>query len=212
MDKICNLCGCGLNNGDEFFTHKTDDGKEYYLCKECEENGVEIHEKKKFYICGVCGFPHCEEQYAGICNFCENNSDFEELYLTSVEEELLDNNPRKLYEQKFGEEKAKKIAEWTQCPEHGENDLRLKRDRHIDTVFFAGIVISYILLELSIRLFVSDWVKFFALLVPTILVLISSPVFKFFDKKEKSKNVSIWILPVIIAILVDIYTLIAKFF
>lgn len=210
MNKVCNLCGRNLSDNDTFFSHKTEDEKEYYLCQNCEENGVEILDKKKFYICGTCGFPHSEEQYSGVCEFCENKLDFKELYLTSVEEELLDKNPNKLYEQKLGKEKAKQIADWIESPKRKETGVRHKRDRQIDTVFFVGIVISYILLELNIRSFVTDWVKFSILLIPIILILISAPVFKFLDRKKNNKRISIWTLPIIIAILVDIYVILSQ--
>lgn len=211
MDKVCNLCGRVLNDEDKVFLHKTDDGTEYCLCGECEEKGVEVCEKKKFYICKVCGFPHNESEYNGTCTFC-GNGEFKEIYLTGIEEEMLDKNPDKLYEQKLGKEDAKKIADWIESPKRKEAGLRHRRDRNIDTYFFFGIIISYLLLELNIRMFIPNWTKFFALLVPTVLILILPPVFKVWDRKQKDKQVSILVLPLITIGLMAIYWIIGMFF
>lgn len=209
--KNCNVCGKEFEEN-ELNLQKADDGTEYYICGQCENEGVEIKETVEYHICKQCGYPHQKDEFTDICKFCEQTKDFEKVELTAVEEELLDEDPKKLYKEKLGEASAKRIAEWIESPQRKEVGIRHKRDRLIDTASVVGIILGYILLELAIRNYSTDKNTFLALIIPTILVIITSPVFKKIDRKPRKKPLPIWSVYVIMALLTNIYVLIAKFF
>lgn len=209
--KICNVCGTEFNDT-ELNVQIAEDGTEYYICNQCETEGVKISETKEYYICKQCGYPHLKDEFNGICKFCEQSENVEKVELTAVEEELLDSNPQKLYKEKLGDASAKKIAEWIESPARKEIGIRHKRDRIIDTASVVGIILGYILLELAIRNYASNKNSFLALIIPTILVIIASPVFKMIDRKPRKKPLPLWGIYVIFALLTDIYVIIAKFF
>lgn len=206
--KNCNVCGKEFEEN-ELTIQKTEDGTEYYICSHCKNEGVEIKETSEYYICRKCGYPHQQDEFTGVCKFCEQKKDFEKIELTEVEEELLDTNPQKLYKEKLGEESAKKIAEWIESPARKEVGIRHKRDRIIDTASAVGIILAYILLEVGIRNYSENKNTFLALLIPIIAVLVASPVFK---KADRKKQLPLWSIYVILAGLVDIYIVIAKLF
>ena len=207
--KICNVCGKEFEENYLIAQH-TEDGTEYYICKDCNE-GVEVNETTEYHICKQCGYPHTKDEFNGICKFCEQTSEFEKMEITEVEEELLDSDPQKFYKEKLGEDAAKKIADWIESPERREIGIRHKRDRLIDTASVVGIIVGYILLELSIRNYSYNKNSFLALIIPTILVITASPIFKKIDKMPRKKSLPIWLIYVIMAILVDIYIIIANF-
>lgn len=208
--KICNVCGKEFEEN-YLVLQQAEDGTEYYICKACNE-GVEVSETVEYHICKQCGYPHQKDEFNGICKFCEKTDDFEKLELTEVEEELLDSDPQKFYKEKLGEDAARKITDWIESPERKEIGIRHKRDRLIDTASVIGIILGYILLELSIRNYSYNKNSFLALIIPTILVIIASPIFKKIDRMPRKKALPIWIIYVIMAVLVDIYVIIAKFF
>lgn len=204
----CNVCGKELEENN-LHVQKTDDGTEYYICSHCKNEGVEINEASDYYICKQCGYPHQNDEFTGVCKFCEQRKDFKKIKLTEVEEELLDTNPQKLYKEKLGEESAKKIAKWIESPERKEVGIRHRRDRIIDTASAVGIILAYILLEVGIRNYSENKITFLALMIPTISVLAASPLFK---KADRKKQLPLWSIYVILALLVDVYIIIAKIF
>lgn len=212
MKKICNSCGKEFDENVLMHTHTSENGTEYFICDDCETNGVEITVKNPYYICKNCGFPHDEEDFNGLCKFCGHKDCFEKIELTEPEERLLDENPNKLYTEKLGEDVANKIIAWKESPERDAVGERHKRDRKIDGFFVLGIILSYILLDFDIRAFVDNKFMFVALLVPTVLVLISAPIFKEIDKKPRKKPLPIWLILVAMAVFVDVYWIILKFF
>ena len=169
-------------------------------------------ETTEYYICKQCGYPHPKDEFNGICKFCEQSGDFKKTELTEVEEELLYNNPLKLYKEKLGEGDAKKIAEWIESPKRKEAGIRHKRDRMIDTAAVVGILLGYILLELDIRKYMANKMMFITLLIPTVLILLAAPLFKKIDKKPRKVSLPIWSIYVAMAILTDIYVVITKLF
>lgn len=211
MKKICNSCGKEFDENALMHTHTAENGTEYLICDKCETNGVEITAKKPYYICKNCGFPHDEEDFNGICKFCSHKDCFEKIELTEPEEKLLDEAPDKLYKEKLGEDASKKIAEWIESPERDAVGERHRRDRKIDGFFVLGIILSYILLDFDIRGFVNDKFMFIALLIPTVLVLITAPVFKEIDKKPRKNPLPIWLILVFMAVFVDLYWIVLKF-
>lgn len=207
----CNVCGKEFNNK-EMNLHRAEDGTEYYLCNHCENEGITISEATEYVICKECGYPHKKDEFKGICKFCEQAEEFENISLTSVEEELLDANPAKLYAEKIGEEAAEKIVKWKESDEKEKVAVRHKRDRQIDTAFVVGIILGYILLELDIRKYIADKYMFLLLLIPTILIIITAPLFKKADRKPRKKPLPIWSIYVIMALLTDAYLIITKIF
>lgn len=208
--KICNVCGKEFEEN-ELIRNTTDDGTEYFICEKCND-GIEVSDTTEYYICKKCGYPQTKDEFKGVCEFCEQTENFEKLELTEVEEELLDSDPQQFYKEKLGEDSAKKIAEWIESPERKDVGIRHKRDRLIDTASVIGIIVGYILLELSIRKFSNGKNSFLALTIPTILVIITGPLFKKIDRMPRKKHLPIWSIYVIMAILVDIYIIIAKYF
>ncbi len=209
--KICNVCGKEFEEN-EVSMQQAEDGTEYYICNICNNEGVEISDTQEYYICRQCGYPHQKDEYNGICKFCENKKDFERLELTQVETELLDSNPQKFYKEKLGEEHAKKISDWIESPHRREIGIRHKRDRFIDTAWVIGIIIGYILLELTMTTHSGDKRVFIPLLIVTVLVIATAPIFKKIDRLPNEKPLPLWLVYVFMAILVDIFAIIVKFF
>ena len=208
--KICNVCGKEFEEN-ELIKNTAEDGTEYFVCKQCDE-GVEVKDTTEYCICKQCGYPQTKKEFKGKCDFCEQASDFETLKLTQVEEELLYNEPKKFYKEKLGEEQAKKIADWIESPKRKEVGVRHKRDRLIDTASLIGIIIAYILLEFTMGAYSADnKLKFFTLLVITIITLVFAPMFKKADRKPRKKPLSIWSIYLVFAVLVDIFVLVLKF-
>ena len=208
--KNCNVCGNEFEEN-ELIKNTTEDGTEYYVCKKCND-GVELKDTKEYYICKQCGYPQPKKGFKGICDFCEQTKDFKMLELTTVEEELLYNEPQKFYREKLGEEQAKKIAEWIESPKRKEAGIRHRRDRLIDTASVVGIILAYILLEFTMKAYSADnKLKFFTLLVITIMTLVASPAFKKSDRKPRKKPLPLWGIYVIFALLVDLFVLVLKF-
>ena len=207
----CNICGKEFDKR-ELIMKKTEDGTEYGICKNCEENGIEILDTCQYYICKQCGYPHKADEFKGICKFCSQKIDFEKLELTAVEEELLNTEPQKLYCDKLGEETAEKIAEWAESPQRKEVGIRHKRDMLIDTAMLIGLLLTYFLLEFNRGNYVNNKWLCVGLMIPAVLVLITAPLFKKFDRKPRKKPLPIWIIYVIMALLVDLYILIIKLF
>lgn len=208
---ICNICGKDFDEK-ELNLKKTEDGMEYYTCNHCENEGVVIYDTKEYYICMECGHPHTKDEFTGICKFCEQKDSFTKVNLTEVEEQLLDTNPSILYVEKLGEEAAKHIVGWKESAEKKKTDMRHKRDRYIDTTFVVGIILGYILLEINIRNHINQKGLFLLLLIPTILVIITAPVFKKIDRMPDKKPLPIWLTLVIMAIFTDIFYIITKLF
>lgn len=209
--KICNVCGKEFEVN-ELTVQRTEDGTEYCICSQCENEGVEVSETTEYHICKQCGYPHQKDEFSGICKFCEQTKEFERVDLTQVEEEMLDSDPQKLYKEKLGDASAKKIAEWIESPQRKEVGVRHRRDRLIDTASVVGIILGYILLELSIRNYSSNKNTFLALIIPTVLVIVAAPIFKKIDRKPRKKPLPIWSIYIIMAVLIDIYVVIAKVF
>ena len=208
---ICNICGKDFDEK-ELNLKKTEDGMEYYTCNHCENEGVVIESNEEYHICMECGHPHTKDEFTGICKFCEQKEKFETVDLTDVEIQLLDTNPSILYVEKFGKDAAQHIVNWKESEEKKKTDIRHKRDRYIDTTFVVGIILGYILLEINISKYINQKSLFVALLIPTILVIITAPVFKKIDRKPRQKPLPIWLTLVIMAILTDIYYIITKLF
>ena len=207
----CNICGTEYDKS-KLILHHTDDGTEYYVCEQCEKNGVEIVETEEYYICKVCGYPHKKDEFTRRCKFCESVRTLERTDLTQVETELLDSDPIKLYTEKFGKEFADNIASWKDSSKKEATDIRHKRDRQIDTTFVIGIILGYVLLEMNINKYIMQKNLFIALLIPIILIIITAPIFKKIDRKSRKKPLPIWIILVIMAILTDVYYIITKLF
>lgn len=207
----CNICGKEFDKG-KMIIQRTDNGTEYYICEQCEKNGVEIVDTEEYYICRVCGYPHKKDEFSRRCKFCERVRCLEKTELTELEAALLDSEPLKLYEEKFGKEFADNIANWKESSKKEATDIRHKRDRQIDTTFVAGIVIGYILLEMNIRNYITEKYLFLTLLIPTILIIITAPIFKKIDRRRRKKFLPIWIILVIMALLTAIYYIITKLF
>ncbi len=207
----CNICGKEFDKS-RMIVHTTESGIEYCLCKQCENRGVEIVETEEYYICKVCGYPHKKDEFSRICKFCESVKSLEKIELTQIETELLDSDPQKLYEEKFGKEFADNIVKWKESEKKEATDIRHKRDRQIDTTFVIGIILGYILLEMTISKYITEKYLFITLLVPTILIIITAPVFKKIDRRTRKRPLPIWIILVIMAILTDIYYIITKIF
>ena len=207
----CNICGKEFDKKD-LIIKKSDDGTEYGICAQCETEGVEISETAGYYICRQCGYPHKKDEFTKKCKFCNQIKNFEKIELTEVEEELLNADPQKLYKEKLGKASAQKIAEWIESPERKEVGMRHKRDRLIDTATLVGLLLTYVLLEINIGNYINKKLMCVTLLIPTILILICAPVFKKMDKKPRKKPLPIWSIYVVMALLTDIYILIAKIF
>lgn len=207
----CNVCGKEVDEK-EMILHKTEDGTEYYTCNHCENEGVVVNETVEYYICKECGYPHTKDEFNGICKFCEQTDCFEKTELTEVEAGLLDTDPQRVYTEKLGKEVAEHIAKWTESAEKKAVDIRHKRDMQIDGTFVVGIILGYILLEMNIRNYLMEKYLFLTLLIPTILIIITAPIFKKIDRKPRKKPLPIWIILVIMALLTDIYYIITKLF
>lgn len=205
----CNICGKEFDKRD-LITKKTEIGTEYCICRQCDENGVNITETTDYYICKQCGYPHQKDQLKKTCIFCGSHNNFEKVELTAVEEEMLDTEPQKLYKEKLGEDVAQNIANWIESPQRAEVGIRHKRDRLIDTATLVGMLITYFLIGHNKNNFAGQKSVTIALIIPTILVLITGPLFKKADKKPRKKPLPIWSIYVIMAILIAIYILIAK--
>lgn len=206
----CNICGKEFDKRD-LITKKTETGAEYCICRQCDEQGVSITETTDYYICKRCGYPHQRDELKKMCMFCgKNNNNFEKIELTAIEEEMLDTEPQKLYREKLGEEAAQKIAEWIESPQREEVGIRHKRDRLIDTATLVGMLLTYFLIGYNRNNFAGQKSLTIALIIPTILVLITGPLFKKIDKKPRKKPLPIWSVYVTMAILLAIYILLIK--
>ncbi|MBR0277272.1 MAG: hypothetical protein IJQ50_02265 [Clostridia bacterium] len=210
MSFVCNSCGKEFDDDSKKAALKTDEGTEYYVCKDCESKGVNIEETKDFVICSQCGFPCEKKDYKGVCEFCGNNEHFAELPLTEIEEDMLNSEQDKLYREKLGNDFADNICEWKKSEESEKNKKRQKRDRHIDTSYIIGIIIAYIMLEIDIRKYIGHKGLFFGLLLPVVLILITAPVFRKVDAKLTGKNLPLWIIPAMFAVFLDVFVLIIK--
>lgn len=208
--KTCNVCGKEFDEKD-LILQNSDDGTEYYVCTECETKGVQVTETVEYHICSQCGYPHQKDEFKGICKFCEQTKSFAKIELTEVEEQMLDVNPQKLYKEKLGDEAAAKIAQWIESPQRKEVGIRHRRDRIIDTSSLIGILVGYILLETTMNNYTSNKVIFLILLAVTVMAIIASPLFKLIDRKPRKKPLPLWLSYVIIALIIDLYVLIAKF-
>lgn len=206
----CNVCGKEFEEKD-MILHTAEDGTEYYVCNGCENEGVTVTETVEYHICKQCGYPHQKDEFKGICKFCEQTKDFEKVELTAVEEEMLDENPQKLYKEKLGEDAASKIAQWIESPQRTEVGIRHKRDRIIDTASLIGILVGYVLLETTMKNYGSNKLVLLVLLALTVLALVASPAFKIIDRKPRKKPLPLWLTYVIIALIVDAYVLVVKF-
>ena len=209
--KVCNLCGKEFDDAADMNVHTAENGTEYYICGECEEKGVNVSDTKNYYICKNCGFVHYEDEYSGLCKFCGHANEAQKVGLTEVEEQLIDSDPEKLYEEKLGAEAAEKISAWKISGEQKEVEIRHTRDRKIDTVFVAAIIIGYFMLDFAIRKFVNNKALFTALLAPTLIEIISAPVFKAIDRKPRKKPLPIWSIFAVMAACLAIYFLILNF-
>ncbi len=207
----CNLCGKEFDKRD-LIMKKADNGTEYGICKNCEENGTELIHTRAYYICAKCGYPHRRDELKRMCKFCGQSRDFEKLELTSVEEELLDTEPEKLYEEKLDREVWEKISDWRESSGYDEVKIRHKRDRLIDTASLVGLLLTFFLLEYNRGKFSGQKWLCLGLMVPAVLILISSPVFKKIDKKPRKKYFPIWSIYAVMAFLVAVYILIIKLF
>lgn len=212
MKNVCNSCGREFDESVKMYSHTAENGTSYLLCEECETNGVEVAANNVYYICKNCGFPNEEKEFHGKCGFCGLSGTSEKTELTEVEEQLLDENPDKLYREKFGDETAKKIAEWIESPERKKAGIRHKRDRHADTAFVFGIIAAYFLLDLDIRVYIHNKLMFMSLLIPSALVLISAPVFKALDRQPRKRPLPIWGIYAAMAVFIGIYFLIIRLF
>ncbi len=207
----CNICGKEFDKSNMILCH-TEDGTAYHICQQCETQGVEIVKTEEYYICRICGYPHQKDEFTRICKFCGYANCLEKTELTQLEAELLGSEPEALYAEKFGQEFADNIAKWKTSTRKKQTDIRHKRDRQIDTVFIAGIIIGYILLEMNIRNYLTQKYMFLTLLIPTILIIITAPIFKKIDRKPRKKPLPVWITLVILALLTTIYYIITKLF
>lgn len=209
--KICNLCGKEFDENEKMYPHTAENGVEYYLCESCEKDGVEVCETAVYYICKNCGYAHTEKEYSGVCKFCGHTQSAEKVGLTKAEEELLNSEPEKIYEEKLGVQAAEKIAAWSDSKERKEVAKMQKRDRNIDTVFVVAIIIGYFMLDFAIRGFLGSKPVFMALLAMTVLEIISPPVFKVIDKKHGKNSLPIWSIFVAMAVFSAAYVLILLF-
>lgn len=206
----CNVCGKEFEEK-ELILHTAEDGTEYFVCNQCENEGVTVTETVEYHICKQCGYPHQKDEFKGICKFCEQTKSFEKVELTEVEEEMLNNNPQKFYKEKLGEDAAAKISQWIESPQRKEVGIRHKRDRIIDTASLVGILVGYILLETTMNNPDNNKITFLVLMVLTVLTLVVSPIFKKIDRKPRKKPLPLWLIYVIIALIVDAYVLVLKF-
>lgn len=207
----CNVCGKEFEEKD-LILKTTDDGAEYYICNDCETNGVVLDQTVEYYICKKCGYPHRKDEFKNVCKFCEQTGDFEKLELTAVEEDLLNDNPQKFYKEKLGDDIAANIAQWIESPEREEVGIRHKRDRIIDTSSLVGILLGYFLLETSMGSYAGNKVILLVLLTLTVLTIIASPVFKIIDRKPRNKPLPLWLIYIVFALIVDAYIVVLKFF
>ena len=207
----CNICGKEFDKRD-LIIKKTDGGTEYCICKRCDEEGVELTQTTEYYICKQCGFPHQKDESKRVCKFCGSVKSLVRVELTTIEEEMLDTDPQKLYTEKLGEDVANTIADWIESPQREEVGIRHKRDRLIDTATLVGLIISFFLLEFNRSNYLNQKRLCLILMIPTVLILISAPLFKKFDRKTTKKHLPIWIIYIFIAILTGIYFLITKIY
>ncbi len=207
----CNICGKEFDKRD-LITKKTDSGTEYFVCKKCDEEGVEVTHTSEYYICKQCGYPHHKDEPKRVCKFCGRVKSLVRIELTSLEEEMLDTEPQKLYKEKLGEEAAKTIADWIESPEREKVGIRHKRDRLIDTATLVGFVLAFFMLEFNRSNYLAQKNLCLTLMIPTVLVLISAPIFKKIDRSSKEKFLPIWSIYVIFALLLAIYFIITKLY
>lgn len=207
MKFICNSCGREFDENTQSYTHTAENGTEYTVCEECENDGIEVVETTTYCVCSTCGFICEKGVFDGVCEFCGANDSFAEMELTQAEEHDFDANSLQVYEEKFGKDFADKISEWKNSEAKKKVDASHKRDMRIDTIFVLGIILAYFMGDYAIRNFFADKLKFVALMVPTILALIISPIFKKCDKKRVRK-LPLWLILAAMAVFLDIYWLI----
>lgn len=210
MKIICNSCGREFDENTQMYTHTTENGTEYTVCAECENDGIEVVETTTYYVCSTCGFICEKDVFDGVCEFCGAKDSFGEMELTLAEEHDLDENKLKVYEEKFGKDFADKILEWKNSEASKNVDYAHKRDMRIDTIFVVGIIITYFMADSAIRNYFADKLKFAALMIPTILTLIVSPLFKKYDKKA-TRKLPLWLILASMAAFLDIYWLMLIF-
>lgn len=210
MKIICNSCGREFDEGAQMYTHTSENGTEYIVCAECENDGIEVVETTTYCVCSNCGFICEKEVFDGICEFCGEKDNFGEIELTQAEEHDFDTDKLKIYEEKLGRDFADKVEAWKDSEAKKKVDAAHKRDMRIDTIFVIGIVLAYFMGDSAIRNFFADKVKFVSLMIPTILTLIAAPVFKKHDKKSKRK-LPLWLILAAMAVFLDIYWLVLIF-
>lgn len=204
MSYVCNVCGKEYESENDVTKRCSHEGVEYYICDSCDKNGIELTQTTNYILCKKCGYPHKTKEYKGLCSFC-GGTDCAVVYLTAVEEELLQSEPEMIYSEKLGKDIAEDIVSWQNSEEKKAVMLRHRKDRITDTFFVVGIIIGYILLEYSIRGFLNDKFAFVKLLVPTVGVIVASPIFKVIDHSRRERPLPLWALPVVMALIVDLY-------
>lgn len=205
--KTCNVCGKEFDEK-ELLTRTSEDGTEYFICSHCDTNGVKVTETVEFHICKQCGYPHEKKEFKGVCKFCEQTEDFATLNLTEVEADLLYEDPETLLTNTLGKDAASKIAKWKDSPESEKVETRHRRDRIIDTSFLIGIIASYFMLEFSMKNYINNKPVLYMLLSLTVLMLVTSPVIKSFDRKPRNKPLPLWLSFGILAVIAVIYILV----
>ncbi len=210
MSFICNVCGKEFED-DKKVVVTTEESKEVEICQECNNAQQEQMEKRDFVICKYCGYVVEKKQFKGICGFCNHKDNFENITLTASEEVQLNEEPEKLYAEKLGKEGAEAIANWKNGKESKENEVRLKRDRYIDGMFVLGIILAYFMIDYDINNYLNRKGMFIGLLIPSLLVLGSAPIFRKIDEIFKQKKLPIWLILIMMAIFIDVFVLIIKF-
>ncbi len=210
--KECNICGKILDEATPSSKQMSADGKEYYICKECEEREVRVEQTRPYYICTKCGFIHPKDDYKGVCSFCLEKDGAKMVGLTQLEEEQINTDPTQIYAERLGDETAKKIADWQSSAEREKATKIQTRQRHIDTVFVLGIVAGYFMLDFAIRGFLDNKAAFLSLLLLTVLEIVAAPVFKSADARAQDKKIPIIALLALMAAFVAVYIVIYRLF
>lgn len=208
--KICNMCGKEFEL-QKMHCHITEDGTEYYLCNTCEDEGTIVDQCTGYEICNTCGYPQKVTQWQGKCTYCESANGFSHINLSEVEEDVLHNSPDEIYRSKLGDTYADNIKKWHDAKKE-EVELRHLWDRKADSAFVVGILLTYILLEWNIQNFLNNKYMFLLLIIPTILTLITAPIYKSLNKNRIKNPLPIWLPYVSMAVFVDVFVLIIKFF